>query len=220
MAKSWFDRRNILTGLFAATTGMIVRGTGVSAQSQAPATPFQPARHEADAWFDTLPGVHRVILDSTSFNGAAEGVQYATNVYLANRSGYQIENVNLAVVLTLRHYATVYAFNNAMWAKYGTTFAGLPGFTPLNKGETPTVNPLSTGDRPPLDGLARRGAHFAVCGMATRRFSSMIAGSDGDADAVYQELAANTIPNAHIMAAGVVAITRAQEYGYSVIHVG
>jgi hypothetical protein len=37
-----------------------------------PATPFQPSRHPQDAWFDTLPGKHRVILDS--FEGATEAM--------------------------------------------------------------------------------------------------------------------------------------------------
>ena len=220
MAKSWFDRRNLLTGAIAATTGMLMRTSGVSALEQPPATPFQPARHAQDSWLDTLSGKHRVILDSTSMDGAGEGIQYASNVFAANRSGYQLENSEIAVVLTLRHFATAYAFNNAMWAKYGKTFAELPGYQTESRKGIPTSNPLNSGERPQLDGLMKRGAHFAVCGLATRFFAGQIAGDGGDSAAVYKELESNTIANAHIMSAGVVAITRAQEYGYTLIYVG
>ena len=37
---------------------------------------------------------------------------------------------------------------------------------------------------------------------------------------VAKELESNMVANAHIMSAGVVGITRAQEYGYSMIYVG
>lgn len=218
MANERIDRRALLTGMGAATAGMVVGSVDLSAQ--APAGGFQPARHPQDAWFDTLPGKHRVILDATSMDGAGDALQYAGNVYNANRTGYQLENGDHAVVVTLRHFATAYAFNNAMWAKYGKTFAGVPGFKPAKPNEVPASNPLNSGERPALDNLAKRGAHFAVCGLATRFFAGQIAGEGGDSAAVYKELEANTIPNAHIMAAGVIAITRAQEYGYSLIYVG
>jgi intracellular sulfur oxidation DsrE/DsrF family protein len=221
------DRRALMTGIGAAAAGVALGGTNVSAQTpQAPpqaappVTPFQPARHAPDAWFDTLPGKHRVILDSTSAQGAAEGIGYSNNVFNASRSGYQLEDADLALVLVLRHNATSFAFNNAMWAKYGKQLAEGADYSTPNATEPPKTNPRNSGDRPALDRLAARGAHFAVCGLSTRRLAGAIAGQGGDADAVVKELTANTIPNAHIMPAGVVAIARAQEYGYSLIHVG
>jgi hypothetical protein len=39
----------------------------------------------------------------------------------------------------------------------------------------------------------------------------------GDADAIYKEFTTNLIPNSHLVAAGVVAINRAQEYGYTLL---
>jgi hypothetical protein len=41
-----------------------------------------------------------------------------------------------------------------------------------------------------------------------------------DENAVYKELTSNTIGNAHFVSAGVVAVTRAQEYGYSLVAIG
>jgi intracellular sulfur oxidation DsrE/DsrF family protein len=47
-----------------------------------------------------------------------------------------------------------------------------------------------------------------------------MAGQSGDADAVFKEMEANLIPSARIVAAGVVGVTHAQEYGFSYIYVG
>jgi hypothetical protein len=211
MRENKLDRRSWMSGVGAAAAGMAVGATGVDAQTPAA---FQPARHAIDEWFDKLPGTHRVILDVTSTEGSTWAIPYANNIYNATRTGYQIENADLAIVLCLRHTATGFAFNNAMWAKYGKTLAD--GFDYKDAAGDPKANPRNSG----LDGLVKRGAHFAVCGLATRRYALLIAGPSGDVDPVVKELTANTIANAHIMPAGVVAVTRAQEYGYSLIHVG
>jgi DNA-binding phage protein len=50
--------------------------------------------------------------------------------------------------------------------------------------------------------------------MATRGLAGGIASETGvDAETIYKELVANTIPNSHIVPAGVLAVNRAQEYG-------
>ena len=226
MSENKLDRRSWMSGVGAAAAGFAFGATDVDAQTPAtppqaaePAVPFQPARHALDEWFDKLPGKHRAILDVTSVEGTMWGAAYANNIYNANRTGYQVENADIAVVLCLRHNATCVAFNNAMWTKYGKQLADASDYKPADGGE-PKTNPRNSGDRPALDGLVKRGAHFAVCGLATRRYASLIAGRDGDTDAVFKELSANTIANVHIMPAGVVAVTRAQEYGYGLIHVG
>lgn len=221
MANEGIDRRKLLTGVGAATAGLMVGAArDLSAQAPAPAaTAFQPARHAIDAWLDKIPGKHRVVLDSVTANGAGQGIGYSNNVFNASRTGYQLENADMAVVLCLRHDATAFAFNNAMWAKYGKVFTELTEYKPAN-GVTPTSNPFNSGERPPLDRLAARGAHFIVCGLATGLYAGAIAGDGGDRAAVYKELESNMVANAHIMSAGVVGIMRAQEYGYSLITVG
>jgi len=37
----------------------------------------------------------------------------------------------------------------------------------------------------------------------------------GDSESIYKELIANTVPNGHMVTAGVLAANRAQEYGYT-----
>jgi hypothetical protein len=54
--------------------------------------------------------------------------------------------------------------------------------------------------------------------MASRGLAAGIAADTGrDADAVYKELMTNTIPNSHIVTAGVLAVNRAQEHSYTLL---
>ena len=74
MANDWIARRRLLTGMGAATAGLMVGGA-VDLPAQAPDTPattFRPARHAIDAWLDQVPGQHRVVLDAVSPDGAAQ----------------------------------------------------------------------------------------------------------------------------------------------------
>lgn len=230
MANERIDRRTWMgRAVTGVSAGLVIGAVDLDAQSQTPAAPataatpassFRPARHAQDAWLDAVPGKHRVVLDAVSATGASQGVGYSSNVYNASRTGYQLENADLALVLVLRHHATAFAFNNAMWKKYGAVFAELTSYKHDTNPGPPTSNPINTGERPPLDRLAGRGAHFIVCGLATGLYAGRIAGESGDRSAVYKELESNMVANAHIMSAGVVGITRAQEYGYSMIYVG
>ena len=71
-----------------------------------------------------------------------------------------------------------------------------------------------------LDGLARRGVHFAICGISTRGMASMFAGKGAgpsDIEAVMDELVKSMPANAHVMASGILAAQRAGEYGYTVL---
>ena len=63
--------------------------------------------------------------------------------------------------------------------------------------------------------------HLAVCQLATRAAAATIARQTGaKPDDVYQELASNLVPNAHIVPAGIIAVNRAQERGYSFAYAG
>ena len=49
----------------------------------------------------------------------SSALTYATNYYSANNSGYGLQNADLAVVIIARHFSTPYAYNEAIWTKYG-----------------------------------------------------------------------------------------------------
>jgi hypothetical protein len=151
---------------------------------------------------------------------------YANNLYVSNRNGYNLPESDVAVVVCLRHFATVFAYNDAIWGKYGRAISNLVQFTDPKTKQPPTTNLLNSGDYGlsmpnfgnTITSVVKRGTHFAVCDMATRFFSDQMAtATKGTAEAVYRELAANLIPNSHLVAAGVLATNRAQEYGYTLL---
>jgi len=69
--------------------------------------------------------------------------------------------------------------------------------------------------------LIKRGMRLAVCQMSTRGYAAAIAQSRGGKAAdVYKELTEHLVPNSHLVPAGIVAVNRAQERGYSFAYVG
>lgn len=213
MSKNARGRRQLIAGL--GTTAAAVALGSAPAGAQAPASTYQPARHAADEWFANRPGKHRVILDTTTPEGIPDAIRFAGNLLAGSKSGYGVDEADMAVVICLRHGATVYAYNDALWSKYGRALRG------ANATEAaPTANPYNSGERPQLSDLAKRGVQFMVCGTASRGAARRVAGQNGDADAVFKEIEAGLIPNARIVAAGVVGVTHAQEYGYSYLFVG
>ena len=209
-------RRSLVTGIAAAAAAVALAGTG--ARAQAPATDFKPVRHDKDAWFDKIPGKHRMVLDVTSASGVGEAMGFANNLFTGNKSGYDLNDADLAIVICLRHLATVFAFTDPLWAKYGKAMADAVKYT-AHPTDLPNTNPYNAAPRSAFDGLAKRGVQFMVCDTASHRFARMLAGS-GDGEAVYKEMAANMIPSSRFVPAGVIGTTRAQEYGYSLLFVG
>ncbi|MGE0394325.1 MAG: hypothetical protein AB7P67_12225 [Vicinamibacterales bacterium] len=178
--------------------------------------PYTPARHKEDDWLDTLGTKHRFVFDTTTTPAFSDALRFANNFLIANQTGYGLKDSDSGVVVVARHFSTVYAFSDAMWAKYGATLHafGNPGAATA----APTANPFGNGNAVDVTvgTLVGRGAHFAVCGMATTFISTLVARAvNGDATTIRAELAANLVPNAHMAAAGILAVNRAQERGYT-----
>jgi intracellular sulfur oxidation DsrE/DsrF family protein len=69
--------------------------------------------------------------------------------------------------------------------------------------------------------MAKRGVRFAVCSMATRAASQLIATKSGaNVDAVFKELTENLVQGGCMVPAGIVAVNRAQERGYCSVRGG
>lgn len=216
-------RRSLLAGVGAALAAVTFGARSVAAQATAA---FQPARHPQDEWLNKLPGRHRNFIDCATVSGAAEGMLYANNLYVSNRNAYKLPESDVAIVVCLRHFATVFAYNDAIWGKYGTVISNLVQFTDPKTKQPPATNLLNSSDYGmslpnfgnTIASVVKRGTHFAVCDMATHFFADQIASATkGNGEAVYKELAANLIPNSHLVAAGVLATNRAQEYGYTLL---
>jgi len=204
------ERRSFLTGLNARGASIAALAMGGVAMAQVKPTPaarWEPARHDKDDWMDALPGKHRLVFDTTTAEGFRNGLLFANNFILANHDDYGLQNQDLAIIVIARHLSTGYGYNNDMWAKYGASLD-------TQAKEPSKANPSAAALVP----LANQGVQFAVCSMATRRLAGMIArAAGGNADAIFSELTANLVSNARMVPAGIVAVNRAQERGYSLV---
>lgn len=219
-------RRSLLSGFGAAAAALVLGSRTTRAQAGMPATAFQPAQHPEDDWMNALPGKHRTVIDCAGLTAAGTGIFYANNIFTANRNGYQLADSDVAVIVVLRHQATTYAYDDAIWAKYGAVLGGMVPIADPQTQQPPSVNPLNspaygsitTSLNVTARAVATRGVHFAICDMATNRIAGVIATAVGSPrQEIYKELVSNLLPNGHMVAAGVVAINRAQEHGYSML---
>jgi intracellular sulfur oxidation DsrE/DsrF family protein len=211
------ERRSFLTRIQTGTASIAALAFGGIAMAQvksAPAGRWEPARHDKDDWMDALPGKHRLLFDTTTPAGFRNALLFANNFILANRDGYGLQNQDLAIIIVVRHISTGYGFNNQMWAKYGASLAG-----EAPSADAPSKEPLKANpSAATLVSLSNQGVQFAVCSMASRRIAGMIATAAGiTADAAFAELSSNLVSNARLVPAGIVAVNRAQERGYSLV---
>jgi predicted peroxiredoxin len=71
-----------------------------------------------------------------------------------------------------------------------------------------------------IDSVLELGVEIAICDAATQFLAAQIAAATGaEVGTAYEELKANAVPG-RFVSAGVMALTRAQEYGYSLLYAG
>jgi intracellular sulfur oxidation DsrE/DsrF family protein len=213
------------TVVAAIGTGVVALGAAaVARDASAKDTRWQPTLEKDDDWME-MPSRHRIVFDATSSEGAAHALFFARNYIGVNKSGYGIEHSQLATIIILRHMGTVFGYNDEIWAKYGKILSNMSRFTDPKTKEAPTRNLYDVKGYGPglanadatVSELAGLGVHFAVCGTATQRVAAMVAAeTKSDAEVIRKELASHLIPNGRIVAAGIVAVNRAQERGYTV----
>jgi intracellular sulfur oxidation DsrE/DsrF family protein len=232
--KNRLARRSFLAraGAGAAAVGAAIGANtptlGAQSASQSD-TRFLPARHAEDDWLEQIPGKHRQVFDTVNHTGFGQAVFFSNNVFVGNKNGYKLEQADVAVVIIARHFSTGFAFSDAMWAKYGKPLAERISFTDPKTHQAPTVNvflatgygdALTNGGRT-LDAALKNGVHLGVCQLSMRANAANIARlTGGKAEDIYEELAAHLVPNSHIVPAGIVAVNRAQERGYTFVATG
>jgi len=208
-------RRSFLARLggVAAAVGLVAPST--LAQGAAPGR-FEPPRHEKDDWLE-LPGKHRLVFDGTSPEGVRDALQFSGNFFTGNKNGYRLDASDIAVVIVMRHRATQFAFTDAIWSKYGVHLSDSEQFVDPKTKQAPSANVY----RAQLENQTKRGVHVAACDLSTHRLASFIARkTEGKADDFYKELVTNAVANVHFVPAGIVAVNRAQERGYTLAHAG
>lgn len=193
--------------------------------ASAAATPATaPPADELDTWVASFHGTYKSLYDCVHPGGGPDGVLYARNFMTASQDKLATKDSDMSVIVSFRHLATPYGFNDAMWAKY-------PQLAEVLKVDDPATGKRATRNVPLKDevmgfagasipALTARGVQFAVCGAATTFLAGVIAGKTGDAKAIEAELAANLIPSARIVPAGVVIVQRAQKGGFTYTFAG
>lgn len=226
-------RRSFLSRLVSGAGAFGAAFAGSAAASAQPASAaaagFVPAKHPEDDWLDETTAKHRFFYDTMTAEACGQALFFARNFFVANASGYKLTDADLAQIICLRHASTSFAFNDAMWAKYGAELSVRAGnFLDPKTKQAPTANVyLSAGYGEALrnvnvtiEQMAKRGVRFAVCGLSTRASAQLIAQrTGGQVDALIKELSSNLVPNGHMVAAGIVAVSRAQERGYTFAYV-
>jgi intracellular sulfur oxidation DsrE/DsrF family protein len=221
-ARRWFlSRLGIGAGLLTATVAQ-----PSVARAQIGGTTWRPARHEQDDWLEQIPGKHRFLFDTTTPEALNLALQFGNNYYTTNQQAYGLQDADIAVLFVVRHKSTSFGYNDAMWAKYGRHFVNQAGFSDAAVNQPPGVNVFLTGkptatftNAGRLNDLIKRGLHLAVCATSSRGIATAIArDTGGDADKIFEEMGANLLPNTRRVPAGITAVNRAQERGYSFVH--
>lgn len=219
-------RRAIVTAL---GTGAVALGAlSTSQEASAQGTGWRPALETQDDWME-LPGRHRMVFDSVSAKGLGEALLFARNVIEENKQAYGLDPSQHAIIMIVRHAATMFGYDDALWAKYGEAFTKRAGLLDPKTSAAPVRNLFEAegyGQALPnggvtLSGLAAQGVHFAVCGRSTRgMIQGLAAQTKLKAEELLEEFKAHLLPNGHIVPAGIVAVNRTQERGYTVAYTG
>jgi hypothetical protein len=191
-----------------ATTGMKAPGTH--------AGPIEPSNR----WLDGLKAKHKQFFDAPAPNGGLPLV-HVMNYYDTYNKAFNVKDADIDAVLTFYGSTTFYGLNDAAWAKYQ-----LGEFLETNDatGKPATANPWRTAPvflnmtlpQASIESLHKRGATFILCNNALTIFSSLVAQKRGlDANAVYQDLKANILPEVELVPGMVVAVEQAQRAGLS-----
>lgn len=222
-------RRRFLTSMGLVTTGATLTAATAQAASQSSTdNRFSPAKHPEDSWLDISGVTHRAFVDSATTSGGMTALNYANNILFGHTSGYGGQESDYALVVCFRHQSTPFGYGDGVWAKYGEFLSGFMGLTNTKTNSHFTVNPMNLAGRPDLpsrgntiNSLIERGVSYAICNKATLAMCGRLAqATGGSADEIYEEITSSAIPSSRFVPAGVVATTRAQEYGYSLLYAG
>jgi hypothetical protein len=216
-------RRLIKTVGATAIAGIAINSAQVNAQSSAMNTAFVPQKHTEDTWMDDIRGSHRVFIDTSTPQGGVDALRYAANILNAHINFYAGADEDYAMIICYRHASTPFAYSDEAWKKYGAIFSGIMNYKNSEGGTSFDGNPLKKPEESfpsiTVEDIAFRGVHYAICESATNFIATMVANNTGSSrEAVLEELRANPIRNSQFVPAGVMAATRAQEYGYSLLY--
>ncbi len=216
------SRRTFLGALAIGTVaGGLTTLTGKAEEKPEDSKPL----HEADEWFKTIKGTHRIVYDgSTPHDGFPIIWNWA--FYLTNNQTGSPDS-DITGMTVLRHSAIPFALEDRIWEKYslGEVFKINDKATNMASKRNPFYEPKA-GDfpMPQIEGIKRlqeRGAMFCVCDLAIHVNSSGVAKKMNlDPTAVYSDWVSGLLPGIQLVPSGVWALGRAQEHGCGYVFAG
>ena len=135
MSDTMTPRRSFLARMAAGAAAFGAVPVLAAAASCAPAaapTVAGPPPDEMDMWFSDMKGAYKIIYDCTNPGGGPDGILFARNFLTLSQEKLATKDADMNVVVSFRHFATPYGYNDAMWAKY-------PPFAELLKVQDPTT---------------------------------------------------------------------------------
>ena len=176
------------------------------------------AQMPSDNWLKGMNGKYKQFFDSPAPAGGIALV-HIMNYYDTYNKAYGVKDADIDAVMTFYGGTTLYAVNDAAWAKYK-----LGEFldTKDASGQFATANPWRTAPQilgmtlapASIESLQKRGATMILCNNAFTIFAGMLAQKRGlDATAVYNDLKANILPGVELIPGMVIAVEQAQKAG-------
>jgi len=222
MSESLVPRRSFVSRIAAGAAALSATSAIALAPSMSAGATTSP--DELETWLATFKAPNKCLYDCVQATGASDGILFARNLLTLSQEKLGTKDIDTNVLVSFRHFATPFGYNDAMWAKY-------PAFSELLKFEDPKTKKPAMRNVPlhdevegfpdaSLPGLKARGVRFTVCGAATTFIAGILAGKTGNAKTIEAELIANLVPGARIVPAGVVVVQRAQKRGFAYTYAG
>ncbi len=176
-----------------------------------------------DEWLGKLKGKYRQFFD---FPAHADGLPlvHMLNYYNTLNTPYNVKDSEINTVGTFYgapNATTLFAFNDAMWAKYkmgeALKFNDHKTSAPATRNvwrTDPSIMGLMVAPPASIEALQKRGAVFLLCNNALNLWAGMLAQANkADQAAVLADLKANMLPGVVLVPGMVVAIQKAQDAG-------
>lgn len=211
-------RTSAMIVAIAIASSATIAAARVGIAGAEPAASHTGPKEPSNRWLDGLKAKHKQFFDAPAPNGGIPLV-HVLNYYDTYNKAFNVKDADIDAVLTFYGATTFYGLNDAAWAKYR-----LGEFLETNDatGKPATANPWRatpailgmTLPQASIEALHKRGATFILCNNALTIFSALLAQKRGlDANAVYQDLKANILPEVELVPGMVVAVEQAQRAG-------
>ena len=212
-------RRGFLFRLSQATAALTALAANPARLAGAAPEPEILAGADHDAWIGRLKGEHKVMIHAHQHIMTA---LVDARTMLANaREAYGVPESQFSLAVVTHGPAIQGLFSDELWEK-----RALGAHYKLNDPKTgvPATRNiyLTPQDGEPADAavpaLVKRGVTFVVCNVALKTLAKrQAAASGGNADAIYDELAAGLVPGVFLVPDVFVAMQRAQKRGVGYI---